>query len=481
MASVLLTRQFLDETSCPICLDYFTDPVILDCGHSFCKACLTMCWKETQRPASCPHCRQVAQRTSFRPNRQLANVVEIAKQFTSQAETTNCKRHGEPLEFFCNVCVAPTCNVCKRSQEHSEHDMFNLDGISQKIKQGIQARVQFLMQERQVVRQWKLAEEERVKAFPAELEEEKNKISGAFEQMHNFLHELQRFWLTELEDLEKEMKTKKESNIVKLSQDIAFLSSHITDMEKKRQLPPFEFLRGFGTSVIRFVQWKKKRAVLGISTGMEERLISYTQKNSFLQDTLEKCKGLLMEAPNKVSVTLDPGTAHPFLVVTEDLKNLRRRREMQDVQDNPGRFNSMLYALGHAKFTSGRYWWEVVVEEEKEERERANWAVGVAKESVRRKGFVRMIPSEGIWAIGKGKDESASSDPFWASTLPERTPLSLSYEPRKIRVSLDYDQGCVEFYNAHTDDLIFKFQRASFSGEKVQPFFHVWWGAGLKC
>uniref|UniRef100_A0A670HX04 Tripartite motif containing 7 n=2 Tax=Podarcis muralis TaxID=64176 RepID=A0A670HX04_PODMU len=481
MASVLLTRQFLDETSCPICLDYFTDPVILDCGHSFCKACLAMCWKETQRPASCPHCRQEAQTTSFRPNRQLANVVEIAKQFTSQAETTNCKRHGEPLEFFCRVCQAHVCNVCKRSQEHNEHAMFNLDQISQKMKQGIQTEVQLLVQERQVVREWKLAEEERIKAFPAQLEEEKNKISGAFEQMHNFLHELQRFWLNELEDLEKEMKEKKESNIVKLSQDIAFLSSHITDMEKKRQLPPVGFLQGLGTWVIRFVQWKRRRTVLGISTGIEERLISYTQKNSFLKDTLEKCKGLLMQAPNKVSITLDPGTAHPFLVVTEDLKSLRRRREMQDVQDNPGRFDSMLYVLAHAKFTSGRYWWEVVVEEEKEERERANWAVGVAKESVRRKGFVRMSPSEGIWAIGKGKDELASSDPFWASTLPERTPLSLSYEPRKIRVSLDYDQGCVEFYNAHTDDLIFNFQQASFSGEKVQPFFHVWWGAGLNC
>ncbi|XP_060126763.1 zinc finger protein RFP-like [Zootoca vivipara] len=480
MATQSLVRQFCHETTCPICLEYFNDPVILDCGHNFCKVCLIRCWKESQRPPTCPQCRQVVQRSSFRPNRQLANLVEIAKKFTHQVGRAGCERHGEPLHLFCRPCAVPICIDCKRSKEHSEHEVTNLDQASRWLKQKMQTQMQFLVQERRVIMEWKLAEEERIQAYPGELEVEKNKITGAFEQMHSFLEELQRFWLTELEDLEKEMRKKKERNIARLSQDLAGLSSLITDMEEKCELPAVEFLQGIGTTVMRFQELKRRQTLLGISPGMEERLISYTQKNSVLKDTMEKCKGLLMQAPNKVSITLDPGTAHPFLVITEDLKSLRRRRGRQEVLDNPGRFDNMLYVLGHAKFTSGRYWWEVVVEEE-EERERATWAVGVAKESVRRKGFVSMLPSEGIWAIGKAKDESASSDPFWASTLPERTPLSLSYEPRKIRVSLDYDEGRVEFYDAHTDDLIFNFQQASFSGEKVQPFFHVWWGVGLKC
>ncbi|CAI5793690.1 finger RFP-like [Podarcis lilfordi] len=122
---------------------------------------------------------------------------------------------------------------------------------------------------------------------------------GAFEQMHNFLEELHRFWLTELEDLEKVMKKKKEINVVKLSEDIASLSVRRTETEKKYHLPAIEFLKGIGTTVTTFQELKRRWTLLGISPGMEERLIIYTQKNSFQKDTLEKCKGLPMQALNK--------------------------------------------------------------------------------------------------------------------------------------------------------------------------------------
>ncbi|CAI5793695.1 DNA-binding protein inhibitor ID-3 [Podarcis lilfordi] len=69
--------------------------------------------------------------------------------------------------------------------------------------------------------------------------------------MRNFLEELQRFWMTELEDLEKEMKKKKEINIVNLSEDIAGLSVKRTEMEKNCQQATIEFLKGIGTTVTR--------------------------------------------------------------------------------------------------------------------------------------------------------------------------------------------------------------------------------------
>uniref|UniRef100_A0A8C9FQR8 RING-type domain-containing protein n=1 Tax=Pavo cristatus TaxID=9049 RepID=A0A8C9FQR8_PAVCR len=29
-----------DELTCPVCLEYFTDPVLVaECGHNFCRAC----------------------------------------------------------------------------------------------------------------------------------------------------------------------------------------------------------------------------------------------------------------------------------------------------------------------------------------------------------------------------------------------------------------------------------------------------------
>uniref|UniRef100_A0A674JGQ8 RING-type domain-containing protein n=1 Tax=Terrapene triunguis TaxID=2587831 RepID=A0A674JGQ8_9SAUR len=51
-----LAKTLQDELTCPICLDYFKDPVSLDCDHNFCRACITQCWGGI--PVSCPQCRE---------------------------------------------------------------------------------------------------------------------------------------------------------------------------------------------------------------------------------------------------------------------------------------------------------------------------------------------------------------------------------------------------------------------------------------
>nr|XP_025038949.1 E3 ubiquitin-protein ligase TRIM11-like [Pelodiscus sinensis] len=48
MAAGDLAGSFQEEVTCPICLEYFTDPVIIECGHNFCRACLSQCWGESE-------------------------------------------------------------------------------------------------------------------------------------------------------------------------------------------------------------------------------------------------------------------------------------------------------------------------------------------------------------------------------------------------------------------------------------------------
>ncbi|XP_062977757.1 butyrophilin subfamily 1 member A1-like [Elgaria multicarinata webbii] len=221
---------------------------------------------------------------------------------------------------------------------------------------------------------------------------------------------------------------------------------------------------------------------------------------------------ILEQARKKGNVTLDPDTAHPNLVLSNDLKRVRWESRKQELPDNPERFDWEPFVLGPERFTSGRHWWEVEVEETKgmqptggvqasvrrkgdigqspnegrwETEELAAqweiWAVGVARESIIRKGKINLDPNGGFWALGKALHDSLRT-PFspyqlTAFTSPTRTLLSLRHEPRKIRVFLDYEESRVDFFDGDTNDLIFTFPSFSFNGERLCPFFWVYWGA----
>uniref|UniRef100_A0A8C3JRG7 Uncharacterized protein n=1 Tax=Calidris pygmaea TaxID=425635 RepID=A0A8C3JRG7_9CHAR len=96
-----------DEARCSICLGIFQDPVSIHCGHSFCRSCITRTWEGLTTNFSCPQCRETKSHKTLRPNWELANMVEAAKNFnlTSVREEEGgenlCEVHQEPLKLFC--------------------------------------------------------------------------------------------------------------------------------------------------------------------------------------------------------------------------------------------------------------------------------------------------------------------------------------------------------------------------------------------
>lgn len=139
MAAGSLVKKFCEETTCPICLDYFTDPVITKCGHNFCRACLIQSWGDPGRYSSCPQCRKSIQSNSLRPNRQLANIVEITKKYSLQVAKWSdkvCEEHQELLKLFCRDDEAPICVVCDRSKEHREHRVILIEEAAEEYKVG---------------------------------------------------------------------------------------------------------------------------------------------------------------------------------------------------------------------------------------------------------------------------------------------------------------------------------------------------------
>ncbi|CAM5158541.1 unnamed protein product [Eretmochelys imbricata] len=165
----------------------------------------------------------------------------------------------------------------------------------------------------------------------------------------------------------------------------------------------------------------------------------------------------------EVNVTLDPDTAQSQLVLSEDGKSVRWGDTRQDLPDNPERFDSRACVLGCEGFTAETHCWEVEVGDGE------LWAVGVARESVRRKGWISLSPEQGIWAVGQCGGQ------FRALTSPE-APLPLSQVPSRIRVCLDCDRWQVTFSDADDGAPIFTFPPGSIPGERIRPWF--WLGVG---
>lgn len=167
-------------------------------------------------------------------------------------------------------------------------------------------------------------------------------------------------------------------------------------------------------------------------------------------------------------VTLDPDTAHPRLIVAEDGKSVRQGDTQQDLPDNAKRFDYECCLLGREGFTSGCHYWEVEAGAGK------YWAVGVARDSVSRKGefMSDLNPERGIWAI------RLYGGQYHAFTSP-KTPLTLRHSPSRIRVCLDCDRGQVAFFDAKNQAPIFTFLPASFTGERIHPWFWVRGGSQL--
>nr|P82885.1 RecName: Full=Thaicobrin [Naja kaouthia] len=96
----------------------------------------------------------------------------------------------------------------------------------------------------------------------------------------------------------------------------------------------------------------------------------------------------------KADVTFDSNTAFESLVVSPDKKTVENVGVSQVAPDNPERFDGSPCVLGSPGFRSGKHFFEVKYGTQRE------WAVGLAGKSVKRKGYLRLVPEERIWQKG---------------------------------------------------------------------------------
>ncbi|KAG6922365.1 tripartite motif containing 27, partial [Chelydra serpentina] len=292
MAAESPVESLQEVATCPVCLEYFTEPVSLECGHNFCRACISQCWEGSDTDISCPQCRETVQQRNLSPNRQLANVRnQPSDEFTGSKERrTGCLgEHQEALKLFCEEDQTPICVICRESRAHRAHTVVPIQEAAQEYKEKIQTQLKTLRDEREKLLGLKVTGDGKSREYLKQTQTERQKIVSEFQQLRQFLEEQERLLLAQLEKLDEEIVRIQNENVTKLSEEISRLSELISEMEGKCQKPASEFLQDVRSTLSRCEKGKFQHPE-EISPELEERVSGFSQKTIALLEALRKFK-----------------------------------------------------------------------------------------------------------------------------------------------------------------------------------------------
>lgn len=106
-------QDITTELHCPLCNDWFQDPLMLTCGHNFCQACIQNFWKQQAKETFCPECKMICQYSNCTFNLALEKLAEKMKKLPLLKGHPLCPEHGENLKLFSKPDGKLICFQCK--------------------------------------------------------------------------------------------------------------------------------------------------------------------------------------------------------------------------------------------------------------------------------------------------------------------------------------------------------------------------------
>ncbi|XP_073331537.1 E3 ubiquitin-protein ligase TRIM39-like [Pagrus major] len=445
-----LSRSELNY-SCPICQDIFKDPVLLSCSHSFCKVCLGNWWAE-KLIRECPVCKRRSSKSDPPRNLALKDLCEAFVQDLSLASArceAFCSLHSETLKLFCLDHQQPVCVICRDSKTHIKHRFRPIDEAAQDYKEELRKSLKPLQERVENLNQVKVHWELTEAIILGQAQDTKMQIREEFKKLKYFLEKEEEARITALKEEEEQKIRVMGQKIQALSREIAALTDTIRATEKELNGASVSFLQNYKAAVKRVQQCPllaDPQLGLGALIDVAKHLGNLTY------NIWNKMKEMVTYSP----MILDPNTAGPYLVVSDDLKSMACRQSERELPQNPERFKYYPTVLGSEGFNSGTHSWDVEVTTD------ANWAVGVAAESIERKGELLT----GYWEIwfDNGKYR-AYSPPHTYQVLSVKNPI------RRIRVHLDWNRGKLSFSDLDTNTHIHTFSQ-TFS-ERLFPYINT--------
>ncbi|XP_058250179.1 zinc-binding protein A33-like [Hemibagrus wyckioides] len=522
-SSLLSEEQLL----CSICLDVFTDPVTTPCGHNFCKSCLTQCWEKSQH-CQCPLCKEkFTKRPELKINTTLREVADHFKKKSGSdkpevlcdactgeklkalkscldccaslckthlefhnnmpkhkkhklinpvenLEDYICQKHEKPLELFCRDDLMCVCQFCTET-DHKNHNTVPIEDESREKKTQLvktQTDVQQMIQDRlKKIKEIKHSVDQSKRST----EKEKADSVEVFTALIHFIEKSQAELLEVIEEKQKAAERQAEGLIKELEQEITVLKRRDTELEQLSHTEEHLHLLQIYSSMCsppHTKNWTEISINTDLSVDTVRTALSQLQKtldeklSKTLNDKLKETE-LKRIQQYAVDVTLDPDTASPYLILSADGKQVTCGDTQQNLPDTPQRFNQCIMVLGKQSFSSGRFYFEVQV------RGKTAWDVGVAKESINRKGNITLSPQNGFWILWLRNENQYS-----ACASPP-VPLTLREKVEVVGVFVDYEEGLVSFYDVKSRSHIYSFTGQSFT-EKLYPYFCPYLNEGGK-
>ncbi|KAJ1122045.1 hypothetical protein NDU88_000551 [Pleurodeles waltl] len=277
MAAPLSDLQ--NEVSCPVCLEYFTDPVTIDCGHSYCRRCITLSWGSAGGTLTCPQCRRKCTKTDLPRNLQLSNLVEISQRMSQQPgdSVDLCERHREPLKLFCETDQRAVCTICDRSREHRGHAVIPIEEAAEQYQLRFTATLERLQSELDKIVSLQSNAKKKSAEFKIKMKNERERIETEFKELQELLEKEKIHFLSKLEKEEKEILHLLNESITKLSEHMSSLNEMMTTIQEKRKLSLVQQLEDVKGFLSRFKSDTTEKPTR-VSAELSNRIYSFTKE-----------------------------------------------------------------------------------------------------------------------------------------------------------------------------------------------------------
>ena len=369
-------------------------------------------------------------RTHLEPHQRVARLKKhLLVEPMDRLEDRMCKKHNQLLELFCQTDQMCVCQFCTDG-DHRSHPVVPLKK-EYEVKTAqlgkIELEVQQMIQERK----------RKVKEIKDTVDRSKADADRQIADCEQVLADLMSCIEKQRDDFNQTVKEKLKSTEKQAEGLITELEQEIEDLTKRRsevkQLSHTEdhlhLLQTFSSlkNPPHTRDWTKVEVHPPPYIGSLRRFLDQLEETLNMERKKLRDAELKMVQQYEVDVALDPDTAHPYLNLSKDGKQVHDGGVWNNLPDNHKRFKWQLSVLTRQSFSSGRFYFEVQV------KNKTAWRLGVARES-------RVTPEKGYWIILFTKDQLVFSD-----NPDVRLPLRAQLQ--KVGVFVDYEVGLVSFYD----------------------------------